>query len=53
MIFLIQLSENHNFRLWLNCGRGSNTRAEVMGLQSGLYVERIWGVKDLYVAGES
>ena len=50
---MVFLEANKVIKGWLNDGRGSNTRAEFMGLQSGLYVERIWGVKDLYVAGES
>ena len=51
--FVLNLDAGKVIKGWLNAGRGSNTRAEVMGLWSGLYVARLWGVKDLHVDGDS
>ena len=51
--FILILEAGKVIKGWLNAGRGSNTRAKVIRLWSGLYVARLWGVKDLHVAGDS
>ena len=51
--FVLNLEAGKVIKGWLNAGRGSNTRAKVIRLWSGLYVGRLWGVKDLHVAGDS
>ena len=51
--FVLKLAKGEEIKGWINAGRGTNTRAEIIGLWSGLYVARWWGLRDLFVAGDS
>ena len=51
--FVLKLVESKEIKGWLNAGRDSNTRVEIIGLWSGLYVARWRGVRELFVAGDS
>ena len=51
--FVLKLVAGKEIKGWLNASRGSNTRARIIGLWSGLFVARLWGVKDLHFVGDS
>ena len=51
--FVLKLVARKEIKCWLNARRGSNTRAKVIDLWSGLFVAKLWGVKDLHVVGDS
>ena len=51
--FVIKLKNDKVIKGWLKAGRHTNTRAEVIGLWSVLFVAKSWGLKDLHVLGDS
>lgn len=51
--FVLKLAEGEEIKGWINTSRGTNTRAEIIGLWSGLYVARWRGLREIFVAGDS
>jgi ribonuclease HI len=50
------LYKSHSSRVtywYLNCGAGTNNRAELLGLWAALYLASVWSISHLHVLGDS
>jgi ribonuclease HI len=50
---IIKLSESTTFKWFVNCGAGTNTKAELMGAWATLHIEKYLSIQKLQVLGDS
>lgn len=50
---VLKLPITHYFRLWMGCGRGTNTRSELLALCGLLYFFHLKNILCMMVAGDS
>ena len=49
----LRINEDHNFKLWMSCGSGTNSRGELMALWKLLQFASLNGIVSLHVFGDS
>jgi ribonuclease HI len=49
---IIKLSESTTFKWFVNCGEGTNTKAELMGAWETLHIEKYLSIQKLQVLGD-